>query len=226
MRMAPSRGQNQSAGAASAWLLAGTGCPDKIHLFAASRTASRFWQRSSSVGLKRMWGGMPWPSNTTPLARKPNAREMAILVPSHSVTTVGPPPAPLVGLPTSSTRPIASIPETKCSQALAQPIQAGTDVVVQIHYHPSGKPEQDQSALGLRLSGPPTKGRASIILSNRRIDIPAGDSHYVVKASVTVPQDIDLFGITPHAHYLGKDMKVTAHLPDGTTQSLIWIKER
>ena len=57
-------------------------------------------------------------------------------------------------------------------------------MVVQIHYHPSGKSEEDQSSLGLKFSGPPTKGRAGIILSNRRIDIPAGDAHYVVKTGV------------------------------------------
>ncbi len=108
---------------------------------------------------------------------------------------------------------------------MSQPIRKGTDVVVQIHYHPSGKPEEDQSSLGLKFSGPPTKGRAGIILSNRRIDIPAGDAHYVVKTSVTVPRDVDLFGITPHAHYLAKDMKVTAYLPDGTAKPLIWIKD-
>jgi hypothetical protein len=31
--------------------------------------------------------------------------------------------------------------------------------------------------------------------------------------------------ITPHAHYLCKDMKVTAYLPDGTSKPLIWIKD-
>jgi hypothetical protein len=32
-------------------------------------------------------------------------------------------------------------------------------------------------------------------------------------------------GLTPHAHYLCKDMKVTATLPDGSTKPLIWIKD-
>src|SRR5580693_6031894 len=76
------------------------------------------------------------------------------------------------------------------SPSLAQLIRKGTDVVVQIHYHPSGKPEEDQSSLGLKFSGPPTKGRAGIILSEHRIQIPAGDPHYVVKTGVTVPRDV------------------------------------
>src|ERR1022692_2640406 len=110
------------------------------------------------------------------------------------------------------------------AQPFAAP-PARPDIVVQIHYHPSGKPEEDQSALGLKFSSPPTKGRAGIILSNRRIAIPAGDPHYVVKTGVTVPRDVDVFGITPHAHYLGKDMQVNAVLPDGSIQHLIRIKD-
>jgi hypothetical protein len=60
---------------------------------------------------------------------------------------------------------------------------------------------------------------------NRYLDIPAGESHYVVKASVTVPQDAELWGITPHAHYLATDMKVNARFPDGVVIPLIHIKD-
>ena len=47
------------------------------------------------------------------------------------------------------------------SQEWLTPSTKGTDVVVQIHYHPSGKPEEDQSELGLRYRRPPTKGRTA-----------------------------------------------------------------
>jgi hypothetical protein len=40
-----------------------------------------------------------------------------------------------------------------------------------------------------------------------------------------LPRDVQLAGVTPHAHYLCKDMKVTATLPDGSTKPLIWIKD-
>jgi hypothetical protein len=109
--------------------------------------------------------------------------------------------------------------------ALSQPVRPGTDVVIQVHYHPSGKAEQDQSSIGLKFSGPPTKGRALLLVMNRYLDIPAGESHYVVKASVTVPQDAELWSITPHAHYLATEMKVDARLPDGSVTPLIRIKD-
>ena len=109
--------------------------------------------------------------------------------------------------------------------ALSQTVQPGAAVVIQVHYHPSGKPEEDQSSIGLKFSGPPTKGRALLLVMNRYLDIPAGESHYVVKGSITVPQDAELWGITPHAHYLATDMKINARLPDGSVIPLIWIKD-
>ena len=107
----------------------------------------------------------------------------------------------------------------------ATPLAKNTDLILQIHYHPSGAPAEDQSSLGLFFSGPPTLGRSVVLMGSLRIAIPAGESHYVVKASRTLPADANLLTITPHAHYLCKDMKVVAHLPDGTEVPLIWIKD-
>ena len=99
---------------------------------------------------------------------------------------------------------------------VAHTIKKGSDLVMQIHYHLDGKPEQDQSSLGLTFSKtPPTKGLTLFVLGNEKIDIPAGDAHYVVKASGVLPMDAEAIAIFPHAHYLCKDMKVDAHLPDG-----------
>lgn len=108
---------------------------------------------------------------------------------------------------------------------VARVIPAGADVVVQMHYHPSGKPESDQSQLGLRFTSAPTKGLAGFILLNRRLDIPPGETNYVVKSAMSLPQDAQLLGITPHAHYLAKEMKVAAYLPDGSVRPLIHIKD-
>jgi hypothetical protein len=107
----------------------------------------------------------------------------------------------------------------------ASTLKAGTDLVLQIHYHPSGKLEEDKSSLGLTFTGPPTKGRALLLVGTDNIDIPPGDANYSVKASRVLPADVDLMGITPHAHYLCKDMKVDAYLPDGTVKPLIWISD-
>jgi mono/diheme cytochrome c family protein len=113
----------------------------------------------------------------------------------------------------------------KTEPGYASPLRKGTDLVLQIHYHPDGKPEEDRSSLGLTFAPPPTKGRTLLLLGTAKIDIPAGDSHYVVKASQVLPMDASILGITPHAHYVCKDMKVDAYLPDGSVKPLIWIKD-
>ena len=118
-----------------------------------------------------------------------------------------------------------SVPLSNTEPGL-RPVPKGASLVVQIHYHPSGKPEVDQSSLGLKFTDRPgTQGRTAVILFNRRIDIAPGDSHYVTKSSLVMPTDVQLFGIAPHAHYLGKEMKIDAYLPDGSKQPLIWIKD-
>jgi mono/diheme cytochrome c family protein len=111
------------------------------------------------------------------------------------------------------------------ADGVAKALPPGADVVVQIHYHPCGHGGHDTSTIGLTFTGPPTRGQAGIILGTRKIDIPPGDSHYVVKAGVTLPQDVELAGLTPHAYLLCRDMKINADPPDGRRIPLIWIKD-
>jgi tetratricopeptide (TPR) repeat protein len=57
------------------------------------------------------------------------------------------------------------------------------------------------------------------------IAIPAGESNYVVEDSYVLPVDVEAVSIYPHAHYLGKDMRGTATLPDGSRKDLLWIRQ-
>ena len=107
---------------------------------------------------------------------------------------------------------------------LTLPIKKGSDLVVQIHYHPSGKPETDTSSIGLTFGGPPTRGKTSILMVDSSIDIPPGNANYLVKTSVTLARDVELASVFPHAHLLCRDMKLDAKLPGGEVQHLIWIK--
>ena len=107
----------------------------------------------------------------------------------------------------------------------AWPLDKGGDLVVQMHLLPTGKPEPVQPVLGLFLSDtPPAHEPLLIRLESKSIDIPAGDSSYVVEDSYTLPADVDVTSIYPHAHYLAKDMQAKAILPDGSTKWLLWIK--
>jgi len=46
-----------------------------------------------------------------------------------------------------------------------------------------------------------------------------------VSDELTLPIDVDLLAIYPHAHYLGKDLQAAAILPDGSTTTLIHIPQ-
>jgi hypothetical protein len=108
------------------------------------------------------------------------------------------------------------------------PLEEGTDLVVQLHLHPSGKAESDQSKVGLYFAKQPVKttmSRNPLILGSLIIDIPPGESRYRASSSVVLPGDVTLTSVFPHMHLIAKEMKVTATLPDGAEQSLIWIKD-
>jgi Flp pilus assembly protein TadD len=101
-----------------------------------------------------------------------------------------------------------------------------TDLVLQMHLQPTGKPETLQSSIAFYFTDqPPTRFPFKIVLSSYQIDIPAGESNYVVTDSFTLPVDADVTGILPHAHYLGKDLQGFAVTPPGETNWLLRIRE-
>jgi hypothetical protein len=114
----------------------------------------------------------------------------------------------------------------KLPTGVAMHVPPGSELVMQNHYHPSGKPEVDQSELGIFFAkGPVEKTVFSVPMMQRDLNIPAGDSNYHVSATFVTPINLEVIGIAPHMHLLGRDMKVTATLPDGRAKSMIWIKD-
>ena len=59
--------------------------------------------------------------------------------------------------------------------------------------------------------------------NDSKLDIPAGAKDFLVTDALTLPIDVDLIAIYPHAHYLGKDIQALVTLPDGTKKTLIHI---
>jgi hypothetical protein len=97
---------------------------------------------------------------------------------------------------------------------------------VQIHYHPTGKLETDRSSLGLYFATKPiTKTMAGYTLCTDRIDIPAGEKRHKVLLSTKIKAGIHLYTVVPHAHYLCREFRLAATLPDGTVQPLLWITD-
>jgi len=71
----------------------------------------------------------------------------------------------------------------------------------------------------------PTRTPAMLRLGRQDIDIPAGDSHYTVTDAYTLPVDVEVEAVQPHAHYRARDVRGEATLPDGSTRRLIDIAD-
>ncbi len=116
-------------------------------------------------------------------------------------------------------------------QGVALPVDPGSAIVLNLHYHPSGKPESDQSMVGIYLakdSEPithPVFVDLPFAVTTGDIDIPAGAKEHHLVADLTLPTNIRLLAIYPHMHYLGTEIKVRAILPDGQEQSLVWVDQ-
>ena len=104
-------------------------------------------------------------------------------------------------------------------------LDAGSDLILEMHMLPTGKPEVIQPTVGLFFAAtPPSRFPALVKLESKTIDIPAGQPDYLVTDSYVLPADVEVESVYPHAHYLAKDMQGFATLPDGTVKWLIWIK--
>ena len=105
-------------------------------------------------------------------------------------------------------------------------LKPGTTIVMQVHYHKSGKPEEDQTKLGLYFAKEKPKQVLKLAwLANPLFKLKAGEKDQKVELNITLPADITLHGVMPHMHMLGRSMKATATLPDGKLVPLIYIDD-
>ena len=84
-------------------------------------------------------------------------------------------------------------------EGMGRRMAKGSDLLMQIHYKPSGKEEKDQSTVGIFFNKkPPGKIVRGLSLVELRLHIPAGEKRYRRTASYKVPVDLHVIGITPH----------------------------
>ena len=110
---------------------------------------------------------------------------------------------------------------------MAWPLTPGTDLVLNLHMQPSGKPETIKARIGLYFTDrAPSKFPMLLQLEHDgAIDIPPGKKDFVITDEFTLPVDVDALAVYPHAHYAGKDLQALAALPDGTKKPLVRIKD-
>jgi hypothetical protein len=109
---------------------------------------------------------------------------------------------------------------------MAWRLDPGTDLVLQLHMLPTGKPETIRPTVGFYFTERPSRVQPFVIgLDSQEIDIAAGEDDYLVKDEIVLPVPVEVLGLYPHAHYLAKTMHVEALLPDGSRKTLIRIDD-
>ncbi|HEY3455610.1 MAG TPA: tetratricopeptide repeat protein [Bryobacteraceae bacterium] len=106
-------------------------------------------------------------------------------------------------------------------------LDPGTDLILNLHLQPTGKPETIQAEVGIYFAAhPPTRFPMLIQLEHDgAIDIPPGDREFTITDDLVLPVDVDVLAIYPHAHYLGKSVEAWAVLPGGARRWLIRIQD-
>jgi hypothetical protein len=109
---------------------------------------------------------------------------------------------------------------------IGRPLPRGADVILQVHYHPSGKPERDRSRIGLYFCKAPVRRTLQWNgAANLDFVLPPGRANIAVRASWYVPVAVEALAVAPHMHRLGRDMTMTVTYPDGRSALLIRIDD-
>ncbi|MEL7500089.1 MAG: hypothetical protein AAFN77_20985 [Planctomycetota bacterium] len=114
---------------------------------------------------------------------------------------------------------------------LAMKLPAGSDIVMQTHFHPSGKSELEKGQLAIYFSDKqPSQELVQIQVPaafgvGKGLKIPAGDANYVMSESYTTPTDIQLVSVGAHAHYICRKVSMIAKLPSGEQTVLLQIDD-
>jgi hypothetical protein len=114
---------------------------------------------------------------------------------------------------------------------LAYFVPKGSDLILSTHFHPSGKAEKEASVVGLYFTDKaPTKRFTGVQLpplfgAVAGVEIPPGEKHFTIQDSFVLPVDVKAFGTAAHAHYIGREMKLTATFPNGDVKNLLWIQD-
>jgi hypothetical protein len=107
---------------------------------------------------------------------------------------------------------------------MAKRIRAGSDLVLQIHYTPTGKALEDRTRVGLVFAkAPPQKQVHTLQMGVDDIHIPPHDADYRLRASGTFPNDALLLGFFPHMHLRGKSFEYSLVAPGGRFETLLRI---
>ena len=99
----------------------------------------------------------------------------------------------------------------------------GSDLVLQLHLLPQPDAAPVQVQVGFHFGAAPSRTSTRLRLGTKAMDVPAGEASYRIRDAYLLPVDVELVGLYPHAHYLGREMRAWAEFEDGGRHSLLHI---
>ncbi len=105
-------------------------------------------------------------------------------------------------------------------------LKLGSSLLLQLHYVTTGRPETDETEVGLYFYPQgvvPQKRMSGGNAASFDLDIPAYEPNFEVSATRIIDKDSHLISFLPHMHYRGKSMRFTAQYPDGREQLIFSI---
>jgi hypothetical protein len=106
-------------------------------------------------------------------------------------------------------------------------LDPGNELVLNVHLHPIGKPEEVRPSIALYFTDKPqTRFPLLVQLENDdALNVPPGLHDFPVSDDFRLPMDVDILAVYPHAHYLGKLLEAYATLPGGARKWLVRIPD-
>ena len=100
-------------------------------------------------------------------------------------------------------------------------LPAGSKLHFQLHYTTNGKAQSDASTIGIYYTD--KKPENEYLLAGAfKTDIELKpNSYYENSAKYRFDKEVTIYGLSPHMHYRGKEMKFVALYPDGKRETLL-----
>lgn len=103
-------------------------------------------------------------------------------------------------------------------------LDAGSDLVVQLHLRPTDQQERVQVRIGIFFTDEvPTHTPVMVRLGKQDIDLRAGVNDVRIDDTYRLPVAAQLLAIQPHAHFRAREVNASAELPDRSVRQLLHI---
>lgn len=115
---------------------------------------------------------------------------------------------------------------TSFPKGIARSIPAGSSIVLKIRYRGNGEAQVDRSAVGLLIAKEEPQKEITSLAIAAPASLPPSTGPVRVKSSHTITAQAEVVGLRPLLFPYANSIEATAYLPDGTSEVLVWARNR